>query len=103
MLEEHRKEVSEAAERIRWGETIYTEAVEVIYAMWEVLLDNETVEKIKEDAWQDDLKITTVKVDMKKLPIKERSVKVSNLNQLQQEVKTLHDQEQKRNDEIIEH
>ena len=47
--------------------------------MWESLLDNETMEKIKEDVQKADVKITTVKADMKKLPIKERTVKVAEL------------------------
>ena len=68
---------------------------------WEFLLENEAVEKIKEDARQADLKITTVKADMKKLSIKEKIAKVVELKQLQQEVKNLHDQEQKRNEEVV--
>ena len=61
------------------------------------------MEKIKKDVHQPNLKLIAVKADMKKLPIKERSVKVAELKQLQQEVKTLRNQEQKINDEFTEH
>ena len=82
MLEEHKKTTFEAVERIRQGEKLCTEAVEAFSAMWELLLEDETVEKINEDAQKDDLKITAVKADMKKLPIKYRITKVAELKQL---------------------
>ena len=95
--------MSEAIERIRQGEKLCTEAVEFIPAMWEVLMEDETMEKIKEYAQQTDLKITAVKEHMNNLSIKQRITKVTKLKQLQQEVKTLCNQEHKRNDEITEH
>ena len=93
VLKEHRKTIFEDVERIKQGEKLYTEVVDVVSATWELLLEDEAVEKTKEDAWQDDLKIIAVKADMKKLSIKEKIAKVVELKQLQQQVKTLHDQE----------
>ena len=55
---------------------------------WEFLLEDEDVENIKEYVWQANLKISVVKEDIKKLPIKEKSAKVVELKQLQQEVRT---------------
>ena len=51
----------EAEERIKRGETIYNEAVEFVSTMWEVLLEDETGEKIKENVLQVDEKITVEK------------------------------------------
>ena len=82
MLEEHRKTTSEAVERIRQGEKLCTEAVEAVSTMWELLLDDEAIEKIKEDARETNLKITAVKVDMKKLSLKEKAGKIAELKQL---------------------
>ena len=103
MIEEHRKKTSPAIERIRKGEKLYIEGIEAVSTTWEFILEDEVVEKIKEDAWKTNLNITTVKEDMKKLSIKERITKVVELKQLQQEVKTLCKQEQKRNDEMTKH
>ena len=96
VLEEQNKTTSEVVERIRQGEKLCTEAVEVVSMMWEVLLEDETVENINEDVRQDNLKIIVVKEDMKKLSIKERITKVTELKRLQHEVKTLYDQEKKK-------
>ena len=68
--------------------------------MWEVLMEEDIMEKIKEYARQYDLKITIVKVDMKKLSIKERITNIAELKQLQQEVENLYEKEQKRNDDV---
>ena len=103
VLEEHRKTTSEAIKTIRQGGKLCTEDIEAISMMWEVLLEDETMEKIKEYAPQADLKITTVNAYMKNLLIKERITKVTELKQLQQEEKTLPDQDKKRNDEVTEH
>ena len=72
---------------------MYNEVVEVVSMMQEVLLDDETMDKIKEDVQQVDEKIIVLKVDMKNMLIKERSAKVIELKKLQQEVKALRDQE----------
>ena len=61
---------------------MYNEAVEVVSMMWEVLLDDETMDKIKEDVQQADEKIIALKVDMKNMLIKERSAKVTELKKL---------------------
>ena len=82
VLEERNKAVYKDVEMIRRGETMYTEAVEIVSMMWEALLDAETKDKIKEDAQQADEKITTLKADMKNMLIKERSAKVTELKKL---------------------
>ena len=58
---------------------------------------------MKEDAWQADLKINVVKSDMKKLSIKEKIAKFFELKQLQQQFKTLCNQDRKINDEVKVH
>ena len=50
VLEEHNKATSEAIARISKGEKLCTKEMEVISTMWEALLEDETVEKINEDA-----------------------------------------------------
>ena len=50
--------------------------------MWEVLLDDETMDKIKEDVQQANEKFIALKVDMKNMLIKERSAKVTELKKL---------------------
>ena len=79
MLEEHRKTTTEFVERINQGEKICTEAVEYLSVTWELILDDEVMENIKEDAQQAELNIIPVKEDMKKLPIKENVSKVTEL------------------------
>ena len=83
MLEERRNAVSEAVARRSKGKKLFIEEVEAVSAMWEVLMEDETVEKIKEDVWQADLKIDVVKEDMKKLSIKEKIANFVELQQLQ--------------------
>ena len=46
VLEERSKVVSEAEERIRIGETICTKVVEVVFTMWEALMDDDTMDNI---------------------------------------------------------
>ena len=82
VLEERNKAVSKAEEMVRRRETMYNEAVEVVSMMWEVLLDDETMDKIKEDVQQADEKIIALKVDMKNMLIKERSAKVTELKKI---------------------
>ena len=66
-------------------------------------MEDETMEKIKEDACQTDLHISIVKIDMNNMPIKENISKVPELKQLQHELKNLCDQENKRNNEVVVH
>ena len=47
-----------------------------------MLLEDEVVDKIKEDARQTELKITIVKEEIKKMLIKEKTTKVAELKQL---------------------
>ena len=51
--------------------------------MWEVLMEDENMEKIKENAWQAGEKITTKKEEMKKLSFKEKVTKMAEIKQLQ--------------------
>ena len=49
VLEERSKAASEAVVRISKGEKLCTEEIEAIFAMWEALLEDETMEKINRD------------------------------------------------------
>ena len=71
--------------------------------MWEVLLEDETGEKIKKNAWQVDEKITKEKEEMKKLQLIEKVTKIMEIKQLYQEVQAFQDQDQTRNDEVEAH
>ena len=93
MIEERRKTTSQAIDRIKEGEKLCTKAIDAVSMTLEVLLEDDTAEKFVEAAHHAVLKIVTVKVDMKKLSIKEKIAKVSKLKQLQQEVKTLRNKE----------
>ena len=81
----------EVVARIRKGEKLCTKAVEFIPMMREVLLEDETREKIKESGRQVDEKITRAKLEMKKLSLKERVTKIVEIKQLQQEFQALSD------------
>ena len=70
MLVERRKTTYDVVDWIKEGEKLCIEALDIVSAMWGLFLEYDTREKFVEDARQDDLKITTVKVEMKKLPIK---------------------------------
>ena len=50
VLEDRRREVSEAAEKIRQGETLCMKVTDVVATIWGVLLEDETVEKIRQSA-----------------------------------------------------
>ena len=102
VLEERSKATSEAVVRIRKGEKICTETVEAIFAMWESLLEDDIVEKIREDAWKANEKIIVVKTEMKKFPLKDKVTKMAEIKQLQQEVQALCDQERTREAEMEE-
>ena len=65
------------------GEKLYTKVVESISTIWEVLLEDDTGDKIKEDAQQADQKITTAKAEMKKLSLQEKVTKMDEIKQLQ--------------------
>ena len=58
-----------------------------------MFLEDETTEKFAEDSHKADLKITAIKEEMKKFPIKQNTAKVTKVKQLQQQVQTLHDKE----------
>ena len=59
VLEERSTVASEAMARIRKGKKLCIEVVEAVSTMWEALMEDETWEKIKENMWQSDEKITT--------------------------------------------
>ena len=50
-----------------------------------------------------DEKISTAKVEMRKLPLQEKVTKNAEIKRLQQEVQTLHEQEQSREVEVETH
>ena len=70
MIEENRKTTSEVVEWIKQGDKLCKESIDAISKALELLLEDEVMDKIKEDACHSDLKITMVKEDMKKLSIK---------------------------------
>ena len=84
MIEACQKPTSEAIDRIKEGEKLCKEAIDQVFATWELLLEDEKVEKIIEDLRQTKLQITSVKADMKKLHIGENIGKVVKLKKLQQ-------------------
>ena len=49
VLEERSKASSEAVARIRKGEKLSTEAIEVVSMKWEALLEDKSREKVKEN------------------------------------------------------
>ena len=65
-----------------------------------MFLEDETAKKFVEDSCKADLKITAVKEEMKNFPIKQKTTKETELKQLQQQVQTLHDKEQRINEEV---
>ena len=71
--------------------------------IWEVLLEYETGEKIRESTRQAEEKIIATKVEMKKLPFQEKVMKMVEIKQLQQEVQALCDQEWTREAEVEAH
>ena len=101
VLEEWSRAGSEAFGNIGEGDKIWTKVVESISMIWESLLEDDTGEKIKENAWQADNKITMTNPKMKKLPLKEKVTNIVEIKQLQQEVQALHDQEWTRNEEVV--
>ena len=79
VLEEQSKATFEAVARISKGEKLYTKTVEAISAISKGILEDETREKIKENAWQYDEKITVAKAEMKKLLLKEKVTKMAEI------------------------
>ena len=47
VIDERRRAVSEAAEKIREGETLYTKAADAVATIWEVFLKDETAKIIR--------------------------------------------------------
>ena len=66
-------------------------------------MEDETGEKIKENAWQANEKITAAKAEMKKFLFKEKVKNMAEIKKLQWEVHVLHDQEQTRSEEVVVH
>ena len=60
VLEERRRAVSEAANKIREGESLCTKSVDVVAIIWGVFLTNETTDKISQSVRQVDEKISTL-------------------------------------------
>ena len=79
MLEERNKAASEAVAKIYDRKNLCTKAAEVISTIWEALLEYEMGEKIKADAQQVDKKISTAKVEMKKISLKEKVTKMAEI------------------------
>ena len=100
VIEERRKTTSEAIEWIKQGEKLCTETIYIVSAVWELFLKYEAMEKIKEDAWKDDLKISAVKEYMKTMPMKEKITRGTELKEILDKARTLHDQESMCNKEM---
>ena len=48
VLEERKRAVSEAAEKIKGGEALWEKATDVVVNIWETLLEDETTKKIRQ-------------------------------------------------------
>ena len=83
--EERRRATSEADGNITEGQTLYMKAVGVISMIWEALLEDETIENIRESVWQVDERFIATKAEMKKLPFKEKLIKMADIKRLQYE------------------
>ena len=86
VLEERRRASSEAAEKIRQGETLCMKVTDVVATIWGVLLEDETTKNIRQSTREADEKISTAKAKMKKLPLQEKVTKNAEIKRLQQEV-----------------
>ena len=71
MIEERRKTKSAIVSKIKEGGNLCTKAIDKVSTTWELLMEDETAKFFAKEARHAKLKITTVKVNMKKLPIKE--------------------------------
>ena len=76
-LKERRRVAYEAAGKITEGETLYAKEVDIVSMIWEVLLEDETTENIRESMRQEDEKIGIAKAEMKKLPFQEKVIKMA--------------------------
>ena len=60
------------------------------------MLDDGATEKIRKHIRKIDERITTAKVDMRKLPLQQKVIKNAEIKSIQQEVQTLREQEKSR-------
>ena len=100
MLEEIKVGVSEAATRLKGGETICAKAADNVVTIWETLLEDGTTKKIRQRIRKADERITAAKVDMRKLPLQQKVNKHVEIKTLQQEVQTLREQETAREAQV---
>ena len=102
VVQKRKQSSYEVVGRLREAEKICTEAVETITIVWGELIEDETVEKLAEQARQVELHVLVVKTTIKKLPTKEKIAKGAELKKLQDKVRTLHEQETRHNQETAE-
>ena len=73
VLAERRRVVYEAAEEIREGKALCAKDANSIATIWGALLEDETTKEIRKTTREVDEKISTAKVEMRKLPSSRRS------------------------------
>ena len=82
IVQQIKESTNQVIGQLREAENIYIEAVEAIAMAWEPLIDDETVEQLVEQEWQENLQVIEVKAEIKKLPTKEKIAKGAKLKQL---------------------
>ena len=81
-LKEQRKVVFEDARKIKQRETSCAKELEDISMVWETLMEEVTVERIRVSRHTAEEKITVEKADMKKLAFQEKVAKMSKIKKL---------------------
>ena len=89
--------MSEAAGKIKQGETLCTKALEDDSVVWEALMEGATIESIRENRHVAEETITAEKEDMKKL------AKMNEIKRLHQEFEALQDRDHARETKVEVH
>ena len=82
-LEERRKAAFKAIGKIKQGETPCAKALEDVFMVWEVLMEDATIERIRPNMHATEEKITTEKAYMKNLAFQEKVAKMTEIKRLQ--------------------
>ena len=93
VLHQRQQLATQAISQLRKAESICAEAMEAVAATWEQLIDDEVVEKLATQVWQVDLQILALKAEIKKIPMKEKIARGTELKKLLDKARTLCDQE----------
>ena len=93
---------TQAVSQLQEAKSVCVEAIETIATAWEYLIDDAVAEKLFEQAGKVDLQMLALKDESKKLPMKENITWGTNLKELLDNAKMLHDQETMCNKEMTE-